>query len=701
MKMQRKPLAAAISSLGAALLLAGTNVAAEPYEVEHVFSVDDLQVDFRGTTYGSGGTASDPDAICDIDGGPACPGDVGKFTDKDGIELFPVDTEFGFSVVDFLGAQENNVEEPRDYGEGFIGNIEDGGEVVGVKISNAETDTYKVKPPLGTWCQGLGGNSVKCSTEHYSVMEHALSCNEVIPYYFYDFEGDTQQYNEFPDGSEGFSCGDAALDDYLLILDEGVEGDRLTSVIPLPAPGGQMHANDNTTVRRDIATSSDYSVTLKDDGKPLYRWGGLIKRPNDIRLYAKLELPASWKARDEGGALVNDYAVHDAKLYVTHWITNNPNDQLRPEDLENEAATGRKPSYYVEDGDWKSLISCFEGDGDFLESDGDTIDPTPLAAGTLFKNSSAALDPASVPGISPQDPPFAFSSDLVGGFTNGYYTTIDRDPFEWSYVDSAEAALGTYDFVGSPEPLDLSLPENDGLELVSGPRWRLKPNKFGQDIPGLEIPLVECSEPPFGHDNIRYEVGTLVTTVINLLDWDEEEGPSPLATTQGWVEINEFVEEGDSPEGYTVTTNGLPMTEDFDLAVYVKGDRKPTALYSARLVVDTDEVPSEPPPGITADDLSLSNPDAPDAVAIGVTRTVEVQVNNSAEIAAVDVAQVRFYADGELVEEVPVRAIEPGSSRRAKFKWTPEGPARTVNWTMDLIFDGEVIDTELDSTIVR
>ena len=40
-----------------------------------------------------------------------------------------------------------------------------------------------------------------------------------------------------------------------------------------------------------------------------------------------------------------NYQVTKAHLVVNHWITNNPNDQLRPEDLENEAATGRKPSY--------------------------------------------------------------------------------------------------------------------------------------------------------------------------------------------------------------------------------------------------------------------------------------------------------------------------------------------------------------------
>ena len=103
-----------------------------------------------------------------------------------------------------------------------------------------------------------------------------------------------------------------------------------------------MFPNDKTDMQNNIALSTDYSVQLKDDGKPLYGWGGLHKRPNDIRMYARLELPDEWK---EPGA---DYVVTRAELVVNHWITNNPNDQLRPEDLENEAATGRKPSYRIE-----------------------------------------------------------------------------------------------------------------------------------------------------------------------------------------------------------------------------------------------------------------------------------------------------------------------------------------------------------------
>ena len=62
----------------------------------------------------------------------------------------------------------------------------DSDDVVGIQVSNAPTLKYKVKPPLGTWCQGLGGTPVKCETEHYTTMEHVLSCHETIPYSFAD-----------------------------------------------------------------------------------------------------------------------------------------------------------------------------------------------------------------------------------------------------------------------------------------------------------------------------------------------------------------------------------------------------------------------------------------------------------------------------------------------------------------------------------
>lgn len=678
----------AIFGLAAAVMPSALQAAPAPrYESPvHTFSIDDLQTDFEGRTYGDGGLESDPTAICGLNG-VACPQDVDPATglplvapivDKQGITLYPVDSEFGFHVVDFLGAQAKTRD--NDYLEGFVGNIEEAGQVIGVKVSNAATDTYKVKPPLGTWCQGLGGTSVKCSTEHYTVLEHVLSCHEVVPYAFADPDG-TQQVLSFPDGTGQYDCANAELDDELYIYNNGEpSGGLLTSSVP----GDQMDANDNTTVLDDIAASGDYSVTLKDDGKPLYRWGGLIKRPNDIRFYARIPLPDAWKVP---GA---DYEINSAKLVVTHWITNNPNDQLRPEDLENEAATGRKPSYRENGADWISLKDCYEGDGDFLETEEGSTDPTPISEGTLFRNSQFANSPAG------DNPPQVFSSDLVGGFTNAYYTTIDRDPFEWSYVDSDEAASGVYDFVGSPLPLSVQEMAAANLELVSGPRWRLKANKFGQDIPGLEIPMIECSKPPFTNENIRYEVGAPVTTVINLLDWNEANGPSPLSSTRGWVDVtqNGFVTVVPTPNG-PVTTNGLPMTEDFDLAVYIKGDRKSTALFTAQLIINEEE---EPPVDsyVTIAELKTWA-----TIATGVTGKISVFASNSADNPEAESGSIVVEgSDGTYIQK-GFWNLEPGVTRRIlRADWVAPDTPQTVNWTATIYVDGVAVDVATSETVV-
>jgi hypothetical protein len=113
-----------------------------------------------------------------------------------------------------------------------------------------------------------------------------------------------------------------------------------------------------------------------------------------------------------------------------------------------------------------------------------------------------------------------------------------------------------------------------------------------QDLPAVEIPLVECSAPPVKRDNIKYLTGEPTTTYINLLDWNEANGPSPLATSKGWVDVNanDFVDVNPDLSGaFPVTTNGLPMTEDFDLAVYIKGDKKPTVVYRAWLEIDYED----------------------------------------------------------------------------------------------------------------
>jgi hypothetical protein len=346
---RKSPIALAVS----AVLLQGSGALAYESPV-HVFSIDDVMGGFDGSTFGTGGAQQDESIICDL-GSTACT-TVLPYTDKAGVKLYPVDSEFGYYIVDFLGA-ELKIRDGK-FEEGFVGNIVQGDTQAGIKISNAPTLKYKVKPPLGTWCQGLGGTSVKCETEHYTVMEHVLSCYETIPYKFADPVDGTQAVLKTPSGSLTYNCENAPLDDYARILVNGLPGERLTNPAPCDAVddplGCQMFPNDKTDMLNNIALSTDYSVQLKDDGKPLYGWGGLHKRPNDVRLYARLELPAEWKA---DGA---DFTVTKAQLRVNHWVTNNPNDQLRPEDLENEAATGRKPSYKIE-GDigtanevWKS-----------------------------------------------------------------------------------------------------------------------------------------------------------------------------------------------------------------------------------------------------------------------------------------------------------------------------------------------------------
>lgn len=681
-------------SLSTAVLFASYG-SALAYESEvHVFSIDDVMGGFDGSTFGT--EPVDPESgfsiICGV-GYTACPADNSPVIDKQGVTLYPVDSEFGFYVVDFLGA-EGKVRD-GDYKEGFVGNIEENGVQIGIKVANAPTLKYKVKPPLGTWCQGLGGTSVKCETEHYVTMEHVLSCHETIPYAFADAVTGAQASLSTPSGGLTFNCADAPLDDNTVILENGIPSVRLTEATPCEdvndPQGCQMFPNDKTDMLNNIALSSDYSVQLKDDGKPLYGWGGTHKRPNDVRMYARLQLPDEWKVP---GA---DYAVTRAELVVNHWITNNPNDQLRPEDLENEAATGRKPSYRVIEnvvgpdgttGDvWKSLVPCYEGDGDLIDTEEGNVDPTFIGVGTYLKNEPFALDPAATPGELASDDPYAFSSDLVGGFTNAYYTTINRDPFEWSYDANPDPLI--QDFVGSP------VPDETLGELVSGPRWRLKPNKFGQDLPGLEIPLIECSAPPFKSDNIKYEVGTPTTTIINLLDWNEEKGPSPLSTSSGWVNPNAFVTLVDElADGTPITSNGLPMTEDFDLAVYIKGDAKSTAVFNAKLII---EYEGEEPVTPTDFDLAITSLNVPARIGLGEPGIVELTIANFGPADATGIVDVTGVSNrGEVFEftgNVPL--LIEGDEIELEWAWlAPSTRPQTIQWTATIT---ETVETGDDT----
>jgi hypothetical protein len=620
----------AISAAVAAAMAAGGAMAAtQTHQVSTVFSVNNLVGDYNGTTVGTLGNGSDPTILCGtpgdlpVPGAATCPtGEIApginhpqpftdtKLSDMNGdpisATLYPIDSTFGFNVVPFAEAFDK---ERGDgiWGEGWVGDIKDTqGNVIGLAFSDAETDTFAVPSGLGTWCVGIGGGSVKCSTERFVVMEHLLTCHETIPYYNADpVTGEQAKLYDPTDPSRLMvDCADTKLDNNLLVLNDSnpLANNRLTGkaaytkdgvLIPRinwaqpaldPADALTFLEANESTVLDDIAYGDDYSITAKDDGKVLYRWGNLIKRPNDIRVYARFATPLPW--RQAAAATANGgkgYRVTKATLTINHLITNNPNDQIRPEDMENEGAIGRLPGYTVSGNKWLSDTDCYQGNGLFLP------------AGTVLRNGDFAIPTTTKP-VAYTGDPYSWSEDLLEGFTNGWATTVDREPFEWAYdTNNDGVADGS---VRSPDLIPV------GATPLSGPRWRLTPNKFGQDVPGLEIPNVECAPPPYQKDLIKYEVGVPTTTVLNLLDWDplderSVDGESPLVWSNGWV-VKTFNEGTVVNRDVTVvnpllagvTVNGAPVSRDFDLSIYVKGDRKPTAIYNATLQVEWDDNPN-------------------------------------------------------------------------------------------------------------
>lgn len=509
------------------------------YTVKHIFSSADVTATFTGLTQADVLADGDPTNDLLIINTAATP------RVSDGVNLYPVNSDFGFNVIDFKEAIQKDLLLDPEYEEGWVGDLTGpSGEQLGIVIADAPTDTFKTPAVLGTWLAGIGGNTVKASTEHYSVMQNVLS---------------DAAYPGDPDALY-------PLDDNLILLSQNAawDGQFVADLLADPGTFGVVDKDDNgvldirdllnpneSTIEYDIAYSTDYSVTMKDDGKLLYRWGNTIKRPNDMRLEVEMELPDEWSmpesdASDPGFGLVPLYKITMGELVTNHQITNNPNDQIRPEDYENEAAIGILPTYqiisdYDLDGNparevWVSTDDYYAGDG--------TLYP----AGTILKDErlaqiGQASDLAAIGGAS---------EDLLEGFTNAWFTTMDREPFTAVYTP-------------------------DGLDYEGGPRWRLQPDKYGQDLPSIVIPVDPSEPPPPTKSEVKYEVGEDTTTVLNLLDW--EAPVSPLAISAGWQN-----------EAGTVTENGVNKTMNFDVAFYVKGEGKPTVLYDTELRVTYEKV---------------------------------------------------------------------------------------------------------------
>ena len=487
----------------------------------HVYSTADVTGTYSGLTQGDIEVGETP--IIDFSADP--------LVTKDGVNLYPINSEFGFNVTDFIGADEKDFIADPEYAEGWAGDVTGAfGEQIGITVSDSPTDVFKTPAVLGTWLTGLGGNTVKASTEHYVVMQQVLSDQA--------FPGDPDALypldnNLIMIGGEydGIAVADllAGVDidgTFVQVGDENGDGVANIKDILLP---------NETTIDSNIAASADYSVTLKDDGKLLYRWGNAIKKPNDIRLEADLDLPTEWDTVDSAGDLQPLYQITAAELVTHHLITNNPNDQLRPEDFENESATGTVPTYEVlTDGTWVSTDDYYAGDG------------------TLYPAGTVLRDPALADAWAASDIAALGAGDGAEGFTNAWYTTMDREPFE-------------------------PVLNADGSEYITGPRWRLQADKYGQDLPSVTIPADPSLEPPVQNGEEKYVVGAETQTVLNLLDWGNP--ISPLAISAGWQN-----------NAGGVTANGLNMSADFDLAVYIKGDIKPTSIYSSELLLSYEEI---------------------------------------------------------------------------------------------------------------
>ena len=500
------------------------------FRSSHVFNTNDITVTFGGQTVGN---SVDPQAVFDTIDDPLDPADT-KVT-QDGDVLYPIDSEFGFYVSDFQNAVQKSLD--GDYAEGWAGNKLDAqGNVIGVVLSDSPTDTFKTPAVLGTWLGGLGGSTIKASTEHYMTMQSILSDQR--------FPGDPSALYPLDDNliviggaNDGRPVADVIADLQLLGAAGDINGDGLINIADVLEP-------NETEIDSNIAASTDYSVTVKDDGKLLYRWGNVVKRPNDIRMDTKLDLPDEWAettpVTGEADELKPLFKVDYAELVLHHTITNNPNDQVRPEDYENEAAIGTLPTYtvvsdYNLDGNgprevWVSTDDYYSGDG------------TLFPAGTILKDAWLAAQWAA------SDIAALGATDGAEGFTLAWYTTMDREPFE---------------------------PAPDGS---SGPRWRLQPDKYGQDLPSVVIPIDPSDPPPTTNPEVKYEVGAETQTVLNLLDW--EFPVSPLSISAGWHN-----------KAGEVSENGVNYSMDFDVAVYLKGDIKPATVFSTELLMDYTEIP--------------------------------------------------------------------------------------------------------------
>ena len=232
--------------------------------------------------------------------------------------------------------------------------------------------------------------------------------------------------------------------------------------------------------------------------------------------------------------------------------------------------------------------------------------------------------------------------DSDGEYTNAWYTTLDRDPFGGD-----------------------------------SPRWRLQSSKYGQDIPGVPIE--------------GYTAGDQTTTTIDLLAnmTDEITGeiiPSLLRNSNNWFDhrdADDGIIDGLSPEG-------VKLTEDFDLSVYIKGEYIGQEIHNAKLVLEYEDPDATNPP--TYVDVKVEELEVPDEVLLNSVDDISIDVmNNHDGEATGNLALIGKDKKGNIVGEFYSEFTTPDdqSTVTIDFEWTAPSKKTPVTWTATVLVEDD------------
>jgi hypothetical protein len=132
------------------------------------------------------------------------------------------------------------------------------------------------------------------------------------------------------------------------------------------------------------------------------------------------------------------------------------------------------------------------------------------------------------------------------------------------------------------------------------------------------------------------------------------------------------------------------MSDDFDLAVYVKGDRKSTAVYDAKLVIEYEGEPATTP----VVDVALSSlVSLPSRVRASTTASIVATVTNSGpdttSTCSVDVSGVSNRGGTYGPFTGSCANLPVNQSQSFTFPWTAPPQPGNVTWTATVTAEGD------------